>query len=175
MEEKITGKVTKERGKAKNRKKKPVKRGLLLLLFLLLGVVLLFLIQGRKAKKVSVEGEKTIHTQVASRGDIYETLSSSGTLEAKDTYSITSLIDGEVLEAKFEEGDLVEKGQVLYRIDSSSLQTQLDSANSTLERAQSKYQDAHQRLSGCSSTISEPDISIQIYRICEDFVCRSRR
>ena len=142
MEEKITGKVTKERGKAKNRKKKPVKRGLLLLLFLLLGVVLLFLIQGRKAKKVSVEGEKTIHTQVASRGDIYETLSSSGTLEAKDTYSITSLIDGEVLEAKFEEGDLVEKGQVLYRIDSSSLQTQLDSANSTLERAQSKYQDA---------------------------------
>ena len=30
MEEKITGKVTKERGKAKNRKKKPVKRGLLL-------------------------------------------------------------------------------------------------------------------------------------------------
>ena len=79
---------------------------------------------------------------MASRGDIYETLSSSGTLEAKDTYSITSLIDGEVLEAKFEEGDLVEKGQVLYRIDSSSLQTQLDSANSTLERAQSKYQDA---------------------------------
>lgn len=140
MEDKITGKVIKESGKAKNRKKKPVKRGALLFFFLLLGAALFLLIQGRKTKKVSVEGEKTVHTQTASRGDIYETLSSSGTLEAKDTYSITSLIDGEVLEANFEEGDLVEKGQILYRIDSSSLQTQLDSANSTLERAQSKYQ-----------------------------------
>ncbi|MBP3927325.1 MAG: HlyD family efflux transporter periplasmic adaptor subunit, partial [Clostridium sp.] len=71
--------------------------------------------------------------------DIQSTLSGSGTISPKDTYSITSMADGEVIEADFEEGDEISEGQVLYRIDASSMESKLKSAGNTLERAQSNY------------------------------------
>lgn len=139
-----TAQETETTSKKKRRKKK---RGLGRAVFVLLlagAAAGGFLYMKGKAQPAGAgaAGEESIHTQQAARGDIYSTLTSSGSLEAKDTYSITSLIDGEVLEANFEEGDMVEKGQILYRIDSSSLQTQLDSAQSSLERAQKNYQSA---------------------------------
>ena len=70
---------------------------------------------------------------------ITSSLSSSGTLSPKDTYSITSLVSGEVISADFEEGDQVEKGQVLYVIDSSSMESELGSVQNSLERNQESY------------------------------------
>lgn len=81
-------------------------------------------------------------TATVERRTITSELSSSGTLQPKDTYEITSLVEGEVVSADFEEGDQVEKGQVLYVIDSSSMESQLTSANNSLTRAQKNYQDA---------------------------------
>ena len=69
-------------------------------------------------------------------------MSSSGTISPKDTYSITSLVEGEVLSAEFEEGDQVEKGQILYQIDVSSMESELKSANTSLERANKDYAQA---------------------------------
>ncbi|HIZ78761.1 MAG TPA: HlyD family efflux transporter periplasmic adaptor subunit [Candidatus Lachnoclostridium stercorigallinarum] len=81
-------------------------------------------------------------TAVVQRQDITSTLSASGSLEAKDSYNITSLVEGEVLTADFEEGDQVTEGQVLYQIDSSSMQSQLTSAQNSLQRAQDNLADA---------------------------------
>lgn len=78
-------------------------------------------------------------TSTVQRMDITSSLSSSGTLSPKDTYSITSLVSGEVVSAEFEEGDQVENGQVLYVIDASSMETELNSARSSVERAQETY------------------------------------
>ena len=83
-------------------------------------------------------------TAEVSRQTIQSSLSSSGTLEALDTYSITSLVSGEVISADFEEGDQVEKGDVLYEIDTDSVDEKIADANTTLERAQEKYQDAQE-------------------------------
>ena len=94
-----------------------------------------------KAKQAAATA-KTQNTASVERRNITSELSSSGTLAAKDTYSITSLVEGEVLSANFEEGDQVEKDQVLYEIDKSSMETQLTSANNSLERANSSYEDA---------------------------------
>lgn len=135
---------TEKKSKKKRRKKKKF-LGKAVFLLVVAGVAaggFVYFKGNAKQAGAGAAGAETIHTQQATKGDIYSTLTSSGSLEAKDTYSITSLIDGEVLEANFEEGDMVEKGQVLYRIDSSSLQTQLDSAQSSLERAQKNYQSA---------------------------------
>lgn len=81
-------------------------------------------------------------TATVTRGKLTSSLSSSGTISPKDTYSITSLVEGEVIAADFEEGDQVEKGQILYQIDVSSMESQLKSANNSLTRAQNTYQDA---------------------------------
>lgn len=88
------------------------------------------------AAAVSVKEQKTASVQ---RGSMTSSLSSSGTISPKDTYSITSLASGEVISAEFEEGDMVEKGQVLYVIDSSSMESELQASRKSLERAQSAY------------------------------------
>lgn len=78
-------------------------------------------------------------TSTVQRMDITSSLSSSGTLSPKDTYSITSLVSGEVISAEFEEGDQVEQGQILYMIDSSSMETELNSVRSSVDRAKESY------------------------------------
>lgn len=81
-------------------------------------------------------------TGTVERQTIQSSISSSGTLAARDTYSITSLISGEVVSADFEKGDQVEKGDVLYRVDTDSVDEKVESAQTSLERAQKKYQEA---------------------------------
>ena len=54
------------------------------------------------------------------RRSITNVFSESGTIEAANSYEVKSLVRGEVLTAGFEEGDMVEKGTVLYTIDSSA-------------------------------------------------------
>ncbi len=78
-------------------------------------------------------------TASVSRMNITSSLSSSGSLSPKNTYTITSLVSGEVVSADFEEGDQVKEGQVLYVIDASSMETELNSAQNSVERAQVTY------------------------------------
>ena len=66
------------------------------------------------------------------------------------------MVEGEVVAAAFEEGDQVQKDQVLYEIDSSSMTTELTSAENTLTRSRNSYEDAledyNQALSDYSGT-----------------------
>lgn len=78
----------------------------------------------------------------ASRMTIVESITGSSTVEANDTYSVVPLVTGEILRADFEEGDKVTKDQVLYTIDSSSLETSVKSANLSIEKAQIAYNKA---------------------------------
>ena len=50
---------------------------------------------------------------------IVNVFSESGTIEAAETYEVRSLVRGDVLTSDFEEGDMVEKGTILYTIDSA--------------------------------------------------------
>ncbi len=134
---KIIQKLIKNDNKKKKGKRKKI--FILLLLILIASAVVFFAFSYKKSKGADAKAQK-IKTAVVTKRDISSKLSSSGTISPKDTYDITSLAEGEVIEADFEEGDEVEKGQVLYRIDSSSAESQLTSANNSLERAQENYQ-----------------------------------
>ncbi len=117
----------------------------------LTGVILVAVIGGalfwqnhsRKAKKSSADAQAKNISQVT-RGTLTSELTSSGTISPKDTYSITSLVEGEVIAADFEEGDQVEKGQVLYQIDVSSMESEVTSAANSLKRANNSYEQALQ-------------------------------
>lgn len=74
-------------------------------------------------------------TAKVERRDIETTLTGSGTLEPADSYTVTSLVEGEILNDTFEEGDKVEDGTLLYEIDS-------DDTTTTIERAQLNYDSA---------------------------------
>lgn len=93
----------------------------------------------RAAREALSEG---INTSAVMRGDVSNELTSSGTLEPKDTYTITSQVSGEVLQADFEEGDEVEKGDVLYVIDQSDISNNVDQTQRNLESAKESYEQA---------------------------------
>lgn len=107
-----------------------------LILVIIAGIIGIIL-KSRTAS--SKQKNEETRTATVSRMDITSSLSGSGTVSPKDTYTITSMAEGEVIEADFEEGDTVEKGQILYKIDASSMDSKLSSANNSLSRAEDSY------------------------------------
>lgn len=95
-------------------------------------------------RKVKQEREDltAVKTAVVTKGTLTSELTSSGTISPKDTYEITSLVEGEILSADFEEGDQVSEGQILYQIDVSSMESEINSAMNSLERANNSYEEA---------------------------------
>ena len=81
----------------------------------------------------------TYTTAPVERRDITAQITGSGVLEAANSYSVTSLAEGNILTADFEEGDQVEEGTVLYTIDTSDLSGSLEQARISLEQAQRSY------------------------------------
>lgn len=78
----------------------------------------------------------------AQKRDITVTLSGSATLEPADSYVVKALVSGEVLSADFEEGDVVEKDQLLYQIDTEDVENSIERAQLSLERSQMSYDQA---------------------------------
>ena len=70
-----------------------------------------------RSEQAAASGTEGQRTATVTKGTITSELSSSGVISPKDTYSLTSLVEGEVISANFEEGDQVTEGQVLYQID----------------------------------------------------------
>lgn len=126
------------------KKGRPKKKGVLIIGAAVLAAVFgLWLLKSRSAR-TSSEGAQGQRTAVVTKGTITSELSSSGVISPKDTYSLTSLVEGEVISADFEEGDQVTEGQILYQIDVSSMESELKSASTSLERAQKKYEKAQE-------------------------------
>lgn len=73
--------------------------------------------------------------------DIVVSVSGTGTVTPADSYKVGALVTGEILEAPFAEGDRVEKGALLYRVDPGAAQTALDQAQLNLRQAQLAYHD----------------------------------
>ena len=76
------------------------------------------------------------------RRNITNVFSGSGTISAANTYTVKSLVSGTVLTADFEVGDTIEKGTVLYTIDSSNAANSVEKAQLSLDQAQRSYEDA---------------------------------
>jgi len=57
-----------------------------------------------------------------------------GTVEAYATVSVQAQVSGPLLEARFKEGDFVQKGQTLFKIDPRPYEMELERARSTLVR-----------------------------------------
>ena len=81
------------------------------------------------------------YTLVAAENrDIVLTLSGTGTLKPADSYTVTTLNQGDVLKAPFEEGDVVEKDSILFEIDSSGVASNIETASISVSESQRSYQ-----------------------------------
>ena len=91
-------------------------------------------------------------TAAVERRTITASITGSGTLEAADSYSVTTLLEGSILSANFEEGDQVEAGAVLYTIDSSDAASSLEQSQISVNQAQRNYDSAVENLEDLTVT-----------------------
>ncbi len=134
----------KEKKDKKNKKfkkgKKSKKKWIIIGVIALVIVVLLFvfMLSGKKGRE-DFMGKEQIQV---TRRDITATITGTAVIKPKDQYAITALVNGEVLSADFQEGDYVSKGDVLYTIDSSTVENNIQSADIAIQKAQNAYNDA---------------------------------
>ena len=106
--------------------------------------------------------ETAYTTAAVERMDVSSSITGSGTLEAADSYSVSTLVEGTILTAAFEEGDQVEEGTVLYTIDSSDAASSLEQAQISLNQSERSYQNTMESLEDL--TVTAP-VSGQVYSI----------
>ena len=106
--------------------------------------------------------ETAYTTAAVERMDVNSSITGSGTLEAADSYSVSTLVEGTILTAAFEEGDQVEEGTVLYTIDSSDAASSLEQAQISLNQSERSYQNTMESLEDL--TVTAP-VSGQVYSI----------
>ncbi|MEQ2443224.1 HlyD family efflux transporter periplasmic adaptor subunit [Pseudoflavonifractor sp. CLA-AP-H29] len=124
-------------------KPKKKRRWIKVLIVLVILAALVFWFLVRPILSASSQIENMLYqTGTAEYRDLTVSVSGTGTVEPADSYQVTALVKGEILDAPFEEGDQVEKGDVLYQIDSSDVQNSIERAEITVEQARLSYQNA---------------------------------
>ncbi len=109
----------------------------LLLVVAIAGGAVVWRGRGQTAAAVTEYQEASVE-----RRSITNSLSASGTLEPADSYTVNTLVSGEILSDTFEKGDQVEEGQLLYTLDSSNASSSLTQSQNSYSQAQSSYQQA---------------------------------
>lgn len=131
----------KKKKKNKREKQRFKKRIIIAAVLIIIAVIGVRVYMARKqAEEAAAAAVSTANIGTVMRGSIQDELTSSGSLEAGDTYTITSLVEGEIIEANFEEGDQVTEGQVLYRIEASDAQRQLNTAERDYNNTKESYE-----------------------------------
>ena len=80
----------------------------------------------------------------ARRQTVWETLSSPGTITANEQVEIKAETDGIVQEINFDEGERVEKGRMLVKLDETKLAATVAEAEANLKLSQANYDRAQQ-------------------------------
>ncbi|MFW6284293.1 MAG: efflux RND transporter periplasmic adaptor subunit [Desulfosalsimonas sp.] len=74
--------------------------------------------------------------------DLEETISGIGSIEAFQTVQVYSEISGIIETVEFDEGQQVEKGQLLFTIDDAKIRAELDARQAALEEARANLENA---------------------------------
>jgi len=125
-------------------KGKTIKKRWIILGIILILVAVLVLSFALKAKKMK-ESMTAYTKENPEKRTITETLNGSGSLKPANSYTVTTLVEGDILEAEFEEGDIVEKNTVLYRIDSSDASKNIERSQISLNQTKRSYEDTADR------------------------------
>ena len=128
-----TAEARKKTGFFKTKKGKRVLQ-IAVVLLVVAGIVAGCMAGARKKLNTQIGGSYLVSQ--AARQDITVTVSESGTLEPADSYHVTTLLSGEIQDAPFEIGDLVTKDTLLYALDSSDAQSNVNRAGLSVEQAQ---------------------------------------
>jgi len=97
---------------------------------------------GKSADKKDTEETPPIpvETNLPTRGDVYAVYSGTAPIEAFAQADVIAKVEGEVREILVEEGDDVESGQILARLDGDRLRLELNESRARLRKLQRDFQ-----------------------------------
>lgn len=97
----------------------------------------------KQAKKTEVI---TLEKTAVKRGNLVQTIASTGQLSALQEVTIGAQVSGIVTQVLVDFNDYVKKGDLMAVIDPQTLQAQVDSSRATLTQRQTAYKEAVQQL-----------------------------
>lgn len=127
------------------RSKKGKKRMKLAIAAVVVLAILAVVLSGAFRKANKQLGGNYLVAQAAYQ-DLTVAVSGTATLKPADSYNVTTLLSGEIVDAPFEEGDLVSKDDLLFALDSSDAQNSVDRARISVTQAQMAYDQAQEGL-----------------------------
>jgi multidrug efflux pump subunit AcrA (membrane-fusion protein) len=123
-----------------------VNRRLAWILVLLLALALIGYSVYRRVRSAGASTEQAaivpVIVALPHRGEIERTLGYSGTLEPQALVTVTSKIEGRIERILVGEGDTVQAGQILVRMEDDTVVLQLEQANSAVGAAQAQLDKA---------------------------------
>ena len=134
--------------KLPKKKKKRVKW----LLLAVVGVVVLWWIFLRPKADLSAVTAGQYIPVPAVRQDLTVSVDGSGAVTPIESYQVSALTSGEILQAPFEVGDQIELGALLYQLDAKEAQATIAQAQLALRQAQLSYDTVAHGLTARSST-----------------------
>ncbi len=112
-------------------------------------VVLIVLVTGSKMGWFGKKGDfKEVTVKEVSLEDILETVSATGKIQPEVEVKISSEVSGEILELPFKEGQEVNKGDLLVRVNPDLIQ-------SALNRSQASYQNVRAGLAQAEASLKQ--------------------
>ena len=85
-------------------------------------------------------------TEIAKRDELVVKISASGNLEALVSVEVKSNVEGEIDKLYVEEGDFVEKGQMLLQIDDEQIREEMKQAEANVSAAQAQLEQSKRSL-----------------------------
>ena len=118
-------------------------------------------------EEIQTKGLPAVTLTTATEGSIEQTTALMGTVQPSDTYYITPKVAGELVEIYVQNGQSVEEGAPIAKIDN---QKQIDAAKSQMEAANASVQAASQQAATAQDAVNRMtplyesgDISVQSY------------
>ena len=118
-------------------------------------------------EEMQTKGLPAVTLTTATEGSIEQTTALMGTVQPSDTYYITPKVAGELVEIDVQNGQSVEEGAPIAKIDN---QKQIDAAKSQMEAANASVQAASQQAATAQDAVNRMtplyesgDISVQSY------------
>ncbi|MBL4586872.1 MAG: efflux RND transporter periplasmic adaptor subunit [Flavobacteriales bacterium] len=137
-----------------------MKNNKILVLLVALVIVLLVVVVVAK-KKGLVGGETAIKVVVeeTKKRNIVETVSASGKIQSEVEVAISSDVPGEIMELPVKEGDKVEIGQLLVKIDPDIQQSNVERLEAALNTSKANLANSHSRLAQSKARLTNSTAS----------------
>ena len=114
------------------------------------------------AVRVPAPAEVPVHVGAVEKMPFPLVLNGLGTVQATNTVTVRSRVDGQIEKVAFEEGQIVKEGDLLVQIDPAPFKASLDQATAKLAQDQASLTNAKQDLARTTILSKQGDATLQL-------------